>query len=133
MTEEYMYMIKIGWKIAFFSARTKDLNKARSLAVQKYNEVWDVTPPAKRLPKHTIVKKVEIWDVEALYDSENGWEVVSASYSRDEARQDIKDYRANTPEYSFRLKLKQVKKEDFTDADERTLNEINVASRTRYA
>lgn len=49
-------------------------------------------------------KTKDTWEVQANYGYGDGWECVGGGETRREALADLKDYRANAPEYPYRLK-----------------------------
>ena len=50
-----------------------------------------------------INKYLYLWVVQGYYYSGYGWEDVCQSEHRKEAREDLKDYRKNEPEYPHRM------------------------------
>jgi len=46
------------------------------------------------------------WVIESYYDGQYGWEEVTAEDNRSEARQRLKEYRENEPQYSHRMRFK---------------------------
>ena len=56
-----------------------------------------------------IRKTTDQWDTEQNFGFGHGWEVVSCDDNLLDARQTLKDYRMNQPEYPSRLVKKRVK------------------------
>lgn len=49
-------------------------------------------------------KTVDVFDIEQYTGRQYGWEVVTSEENRREARERIKEYRANQPEYPVRIR-----------------------------
>lgn len=58
-----------------------------------------------------IRKTTDEWTVQGFYGSLYGWEDLSCSDSFTEARDDIKSYRDNEPQYRYRLVKTRIPKE----------------------
>jgi hypothetical protein len=54
-----------------------------------------------------VRKTKDLWVIETWYNPR--WEVVSYDETRKEARQTLKDYRDNQPEYAHRMRLTREK------------------------
>jgi hypothetical protein len=84
----------------------------RACALQDYNScrAHDGLPPVSRMPSGTVYtlirSTVDIWEVQGNYG--HGWECVTAEETRKEARERLKEYRANES-VPFRLVLKREK------------------------
>lgn len=52
-------------------------------------------------------KTRDLFVVQGYYGAQYGWEDVHAEYSRAEARERLKEYRANEPQYAHRLVTKR--------------------------
>jgi hypothetical protein len=61
----------------------------------------------------TYVRKTQDeYDIEGYYTAEYGWEVVCTEHNMKDARAQIKLYRSNAPEYSYRIRKRRVKIEN---------------------
>jgi hypothetical protein len=49
------------------------------------------------------------WDIQGYYDKATGWELVTCAATWKEARESLKEYRANEPGIPFRAKKLRVK------------------------
>lgn len=54
-----------------------------------------------------VRKTHDEWDIEQK--TSEGWELVSCEVTRKAARQDLRDYRENQPEYPVRIVKRRVK------------------------
>lgn len=52
-------------------------------------------------------KTKDYWEVQGNYGPAHGWEMVTCEDSYSEARQRLREYRENEPQYSFRLRTKR--------------------------
>ena len=56
-----------------------------------------------------VRKTRDIFEVQGYYDASTGWEEVVTEDTRKEANIRLKEYRANQPQYRFRVKKKREK------------------------
>lgn len=59
-------------------------------------------------------KTRDVWNIEANYGYGHGWEVEYSEYSFREAKERIKEYRENCPQYPVRIIKKRERIEDLT-------------------
>ena len=50
-------------------------------------------------------KTRDVWEVQANYGYGDGWECAAASTSFKDARNDLKAYRENAPQFQYRIKM----------------------------
>lgn len=54
-------------------------------------------------------KTVDVWEVQGNYGYGHGWEDVYSADSFKDARERLREYRENEPEYRHRLRSRRVK------------------------
>lgn len=57
-------------------------------------------------------KTRDVWNIEVNYGYGHGWEVECTEYSLREAKERLKEYRENCPEYPVRIVKKRERIED---------------------
>lgn len=57
-----------------------------------------------------VRKTVDVWELQLDYGF--GWEKTLTEYTRKEARERLKEYRENQPQYPARIVKKRVRKEE---------------------